>query len=136
MSSPPPEVPRRLAPAGVVIRQSTEVLAIDDADVAEAVRIIRRRATHPIQVDDVVTPTATSRRSLERRFKRTLGRTIAEEITLVRITRAKDLLAHTDLSIADIAPQCGFNYSQQFNATFRKLTNMTPAQYRRQYRVR
>ena len=55
---------------GVVTRRSSDVLAIDDEDVAAAVRFIREHAHEPIRVADVLGEVPVSRRSLERRFRR------------------------------------------------------------------
>ena len=63
-------------PLWVVCRQSTEVVAVDDPEVAAALRFIRDKVLTPIGVEDVVQQVALSRRMLELRFERALGRTI------------------------------------------------------------
>lgn len=68
-------------PRGVVPRQSTDVLSIDDDDVAAALRYVREHATDGIFVGDVISQAKRSPSTLERRFKTVLGHTIKAEIT-------------------------------------------------------
>ena len=119
-------------PRGVQTRQSTDVTAIDDPDVAAALRFIRQHACDGIQVRDVVQEAPLSRRVLEARFKRRVGRTPHEEITRVRMLRIQALLAETDLPLAAIAQRTGFNYVEYMNEAFKKQTGCTPGQFRKQ----
>lgn len=124
--------PVLLAPRGIVVRQSTDVLATDDREVAHAVAFIRQRACGRIQMADVLAHVGLSRSVLEPRLKRVLGRTIRQEIQRVRIERAKELLAATDLPIKQIASRCGFRYVQYLTRVFRDGVGRTPAEYRKQ----
>ena len=99
-----------VSPLGVVPRQSTDVLAIDDSQVAAAVRIIRQRACDGITVDDVLQQVPMSRSVLERRFRRYLKRSPQEEIRSVQLKRIKQLLAETDLPLEKIATLTGFTH--------------------------
>ncbi len=121
---------------GVVTRPSSDILAIDDEDVAAAVRFIRTHAHRPIGVAAVLDAVATSRRSLERRFVKALGRGVAEEIRRVRLDRARVLLADTDLPIARIAGDSGFSEAKHLSTVFRRETGLTPTEYRNQSRAR
>lgn len=128
------KVPRSrtlLEPEGVVVRQSTDILAIEDTTVARAVVFIRERACDPIQVPDVLQRMDLSRSTLDKQFRMTLGRTIHAEIQRVRIEQAKRLLTTTEMPIRDIASRCGFEYLQYFTAVFRQHTGRTPAIYRK-----
>lgn len=135
-SAPSPDSPMLLAPAGVVTRRSSDVLAIDDAAVVASMRFIRDHASEPINVEDVLGVAHVSRRVLERRFRAMLGRTVGQEIANVRLDRAKGLLIDSDLPAPDVAERCGYTYVQQFNAMFKRRTGMTPTAWRRQFRVR
>jgi LacI family transcriptional regulator len=79
-------------------RQSTETLAIRDADLAAALAFIRSHAAEPIDVGDVLRAVPVSRRLLERRFQHVLGRTPGKEIRRVRIERVKQLLTESNFS--------------------------------------
>jgi LacI family transcriptional regulator len=120
----------RVAPIGVQCRQSTDVLAIDDPHVTRAVRFIREHACDPIDVEDVLRAVPLSRKVLETRFRRLLNHTLHDEIVRVRMARAKQLLADTDLTLADVAARTGFEHAEYFSVAFKRETNSTPGTYR------
>ena len=126
----------RVAPRRVVERQSTQAALTDDPLLTEAVRYIRRHATDPIGVDDVVREVALSRRSLERRFRQRLDRSPAEEILRVRVERAKGLLGDSDLPVSAVAEAVGYGQSRNFATAFQREVGMEPRAYRALYRIR
>ncbi len=120
----------QVEPLGANMRGSTDVLAIDDPFVVQAIRFIRANLDEPIKVADVLRSVHVSRRTLEYAFKKHLGRTLHEEITRQRIERVKELLATTNMATPDIAAASGFNYSSQMFHVFKRKTGITPNQYR------
>jgi LacI family transcriptional regulator len=122
-------------PEGVVARRSTDVLAVEDPDVATAVRFIREHACRRILASDVVRRVGVSPSTLKNRFKAVTGRTIHAEIQRVRLERAKQLIADTDLPLKQVAMQAGFQYVQYLTTLFHRSVGQTPARFRRQ-RVR
>ncbi|HTU24401.1 MAG TPA: DNA-binding transcriptional regulator [Pirellulales bacterium] len=122
--------PRYFPPAGVVARQSTDVLMADDRDVAAAVRFIRQSACQRITVKDVERQVPLSRSLLNRRFKQVIGHTPKQEIVRVQIEAARHLLVDTDLPIAEIAALCGFSEAKYFIAVFARLVGNTPRAFR------
>ena len=131
---PPPVKPLVIAPENVVERHSTELLQTGDRPVQEALRFIREHVNQPVQVQSVARAAGCSRRILEMRFRRLLGRTPHEEIRRARIAQACRLLYETDLTVDVLAESCGYLTRDRFNAAFRKETGMTPSEYRSQYR--
>jgi LacI family transcriptional regulator len=129
-----PQLKSVVKPEGVVTRRSSDTLALDDADVAAAMRFIRQQACAGIQVDDVVQAVAVSRSSLESRFKAATGRTIHTQIQRVKVDRARQLLAATDLPLKKIAVEVGFRYVQHLITIFRRHAGCTPGDYRRRSR--
>ncbi|MGC4030951.1 MAG: substrate-binding domain-containing protein [Tepidisphaeraceae bacterium] len=125
---------RKLLPTGVCERQSSDVIAVPDPDVREALRFIRKNADRAITVKDVVDAVPVSRRDLEQRFRRLLNRSPLEEIRAARLARAKLLLATTDMSIDDVAYASGFASVHRFDHVFKAFFACTPTQYRRQSR--
>lgn len=121
---------------GVVTRQSSDVLAIEEQDLAAAIRFIRTHAAAPIGVADALGAAGGSRRSLERRFRAALGRGIGEEIRRVRLEKAKSLLSGTEMPIAQVAKNSGFSEAKRLSTMFRRETGLTPTEYRRQSRIR
>jgi LacI family transcriptional regulator len=124
-----------IPPSHVVVRQSTDIIAIADSDVSAAVAFIRDHAAQCVGVADVVERLSIARRGLERRFRKLLGRSVLDEIQRVRIEHAKRLLVETDLPVSTLAGRCGFSTPQRLAATFRRLTGCTPLAYRRRTRL-
>lgn len=118
-------------PLGIHTRQSTDTLAIEDADIAAAVRFIRQHATEGIQVGDVLKAVPLSRRVLESRFRKILGRTPHEEIVRQRISRVQQLLSETELSLREIAERSGFEHPEYLSVCFKQATGQSPSQFRK-----
>jgi LacI family transcriptional regulator len=118
-------------PKEVVERESSRVFTCDDPLVEQAVRYIRAHATEGSRVADVAAGLPASRRNLEVRFKRALGRTLHEEIVRTRLEAAKALLRTTDHTVARVAEESGFGTLQRFYEVFRKRESVSPARYRR-----
>lgn len=127
----PPVQPLLLPPGPVVVRQSTDVLATDDRALAGVIRCIREHACAGLRLKEVLRTYPFSRRELERRMRELLGRSPKEEITRVRLDRAKQLLAETNLPATKIAAQCGFSQPKYFSEVFRAKVGLTPGEYRR-----
>lgn len=125
-----------IPPTGIAERHSTDVLAVQEPEVREALRFIRQNAHRSISVDDVLRQVTVSRRVLERRFREILQRSPAQEIRRVHIERAKQLLAQTNLAVPQVAAASGFNYVEHMIPLFRRTVGMTPLSYRRQIQPR
>jgi LacI family transcriptional regulator len=124
-----------VSPSHVVARKSTDLVAIDDSDVAQAVRLIRDSACSGIDVSTVADEVGLSRRSLERRFRQCIGRSPKAEIMRVRIERAKMLMFQTDETSESIARNCGFSSLEYFTRVFRRMVGMKPQAYRKMRRI-
>jgi LacI family transcriptional regulator len=120
-----------IGPEALVARQSTSIVACEDADLGAALEFIRQHACDPATVADVLRIVPVSRSTLERKFHSALGRTIHDEIQRVKLERAKQLLAQTRLLVKQVAKQSGFRYVQYMTTFFRRATGMSPAEYRR-----
>jgi LacI family transcriptional regulator len=124
----------RVQAASVVARQSTDAVAMADADLTAAVRQIRERACEGLTTDDLVEQLAVSRSTLYRWFDRHLGHSPGEEITRVKLNRVKELLATTGLSIEKIAELAGFEFTESMHRLFRKRFGQPPGAYRAVHR--
>jgi LacI family transcriptional regulator len=131
---PAPAQPILVPPVEVITRRSSDVLALADAEVAAAVRFIRDRGGREINVEDLLSRTQLSRRSLEMRFRKALGRSPYQEIRRVQLERAKLLLSRTDRPVREIADACGFKEARQLSMAFHDQIGLTPRQYRRKSR--
>jgi LacI family transcriptional regulator len=111
-------------------RRSTDLLAIEDDEIASALRFIRKHACNPIQVRDVLSAIPLSRSTLENRFKKVLGRSIHAEIRRIQLEKAKNLLSETDLSLPAVANRAGIQTVQYLTTLMHKEIGTTPAKYR------
>jgi LacI family transcriptional regulator len=123
--------PGFLAPRVVVTRESTDVLATEDRELAEAIKLIREHACRGLRLKDFVRMTRLSRRTLERRVRNLLGRSPKEEITRVQLESAKRLLVDTNLPVETIADRCGFSQPKYFSQVFHARIGRPPALFRR-----
>jgi LacI family transcriptional regulator len=118
-------------PAGVVPRRSSDLPALLDADVAAAVRYISLHVREGLQVGDLLREVSVSRRSLEQRFAKALGRTPAAEIRRAQVEVARQILAETDEPMAGVARAAGFSSARHLSTSFHRETGTTPTAYRR-----
>ncbi len=129
---PAPTEPVRIPPRGVNSRQSTDLLAIDDEEIVDALRFIRNHAHRGIVVEDILRQVPISRRSLEIQFRKYLSRSPAREIRRVQLERSRDLLTRRELSITEVALSCGFANATRFGVAFKKDTGKTPHVFRKE----
>ena len=122
-----------VSPAHIVTRQSSDIYAVADSEVAAAIRFIREHAREPIQVDDVVKAVTLSRRTLYQKFRCVLGRSIHEEIRRARVEEIARLLIETNLSVYQIALRLGFPGVDHIAKYFRRHKGMNPVAYRNRY---
>jgi LacI family transcriptional regulator len=120
-----------LQPVRVVERQSTNILAIDDPDVTAAIRFIQANVHRGIGVREVLMTVPSRRRTLEMSFRKSVGRSILDEIQRLRVERAKMLLSSTDLKLSVVAQRSGFRSASRLCRMFRQVSGETPAHFRR-----
>jgi LacI family transcriptional regulator len=118
-------------PKEVVERESTRVFACEDELVAKAVTYIRAHAHEGIDVSDILGVVSASRRSLETRFRRQMGRSPHEEILRAKLIRAKRLLRETGRTVEAVAEESGFGSLARFHETFKRAEGAAPGEWRR-----
>ncbi len=123
-------------PIAVATRNSSSAFAVEDEYLAKALRLIRENGRDPFYgIDQLLRELPVSRRSLETRFRKLLGRSPHQELERLRLTLAQQLLAETDLSIPQVSKWSGYNSLEHFSYMFRKKIGVPPTTYRRRYRV-
>lgn len=120
-----------IEPTRIVVRQSTNMLAVSDTVVAEALDFIRANVKKPIQVSDVASSVSVSRRELERRFKRTLKQSIHQEIKRAKVQLIAKMLLETSDSISEIASKLAFADVAHVARYFRDIEGISPIEYRK-----
>lgn len=134
-NKPIPPKPTLIPPIGLVARESSDLLKVHDPLVAKALDFIRMHVGDGIHACDVMAHIPASARTIQRRFRAVLGRTITAEIHRVRIEKVRKELLSSDLCLAEVADLAGYNYLSQMCRDFRAATNMTPTDYRRLHGV-
>jgi LacI family transcriptional regulator len=125
----------QIPPAGLVARASSEVLAVSDEEVANAIRYMQVHACDPMRVEDMMGELKVSRRTLEKRFRTIVGRTLHDEIRRLQFEKARKLLSETDLNIPQVATRCGFRDPKRFTTLFREEFGSPPVAFRRHSRL-
>ena len=128
----PPKIPELVPAIDLIPRQSTDSYAADDPIVSGALRFIAESAHQPIKVADVANETGINRRTLERRFNESVGRSIAGEITRLRLARAKRQLVESGSPLKTVARDSGFRNTDHFHKVFARAEGITPTQYRKE----
>lgn len=125
-----PANPIMVPPSGVVERQSTNVLAVPDPAVAQALRFMWDHLARDLLVEDVVREVGVPRHRLERAFRRHLDRGINAELTRRRLEVFRRMLLSTDAPICELAPEVGFNTMVHLRRCFRRAYGMSAREYR------
>ncbi len=122
----------RMPPVGVVERDSTDMHAVSDVEVARALRYIIRSFRTQVGLRDVARATGISLRRLQTRFKECLGRTILQEINGRRVRYAQKQLEQTTKRIRVIADEVGFGSAVKMIRVFQQYAGTSPKRYRKQ----
>ena len=104
-----------------------------DKAVREAQEYIEKNIEEKMTVKELADQVALGRRSLERRFRRVTGNSILEYIQRVKIEVAKRNLETSSKNITEIMFNSGYTDTKAFRATFRKITGLSPVEYRKKY---
>jgi len=116
----------------MVVRRSTDFVAVEDDSVGKALRFIRSNAHDgKLDVGAVARSAGVSRRSLEKRFRRELGYSVLKEIRRVRTDKIAQLLVETQMPVCEIAEELGFGDIQHFARYFRSARNISPLAFRK-----
>jgi len=128
---PAPAAFIRIPPKGIILRQSTDTLAIPHPALVRALRFIRDHYSDAIQTDDVVHASGMSRRGLHNAFELHLRRTVIDEITRLRVDHAAKLLRETRKKTDTVALESGFANYVRLHRVFIRHFGMSPSAYRK-----
>ena len=119
-----------VAAIGPVARGSTDMLAIEDELVAEAVRIVRGRPAAVITVKTLALQLGLSRSTLEQRFRRSVGCSVHDEIVRARLAEVRRIIGDSQLTMKQVAMACGFGSVSYMTTFLKKHLGVTPGQLR------
>ena len=129
----PIKTPIFISPAYVVTRQSTDIIAIPDEDIIEAISFLRKHAVHGVTVGKIAEHVGLSLSTLNRRFRKYFGQSPKNEIVKCKIDEAKRFLRETRLPVHLIAKRSGFEPPEYFVRAFKREVGLTPLQYRKTF---
>ena len=118
----------------LIVQQSSDVYAVDDPVVARALEYMSNNSNSALSVDNVAQKVGMGRRTLERRFKKLLDRTINDELIRLRIERLKRLLLETDAPVKTLCSDVGFGTNVHMHNIFKRYTGMTPTAFRNKHK--
>jgi LacI family transcriptional regulator len=122
-----------IQPTHVETRGSTDIYAIDDPAIVDAMKYIRQNGHTPLQVDAIANHVCMSKRLLQLKFHGLIGKSVHDEIIQAHFEIAKAMLIETNLPIDEIAARSGFHYTSNMRRAFIKITGMLPQKYRQQH---
>lgn len=108
--------------------------SVSKRGVRQALDFIGDHLSDDVSLADVAQVANLSERHLHRVFKGTVGMSPHQYVIKARIDKAKELLRHTDLTIAEVAVSSGFAHHQHLNRHFKRLTGASPDRFRRELR--
>jgi AraC-like DNA-binding protein len=100
--------------------------------VTRAVELVDRELAEPLTGDFLARRLGVSRPYLAAIFRRETGHTLHDYVTERRVTRAKELLQHSELGIGEIASRLGFKTIFHFSRVFKEQTGQSPRKFRNQ----
>jgi transcriptional regulator GlxA family with amidase domain len=105
----------------------------NDEAVLQAQEYIEQNVTQKMAVDELATLVAVGRRSFERRFKAATNNAVLEYIQRVKIEAAKRSFESSRKNISEVMFDVGYTDTKAFRTIFRKITGLSPAEYRNKY---
>jgi LacI family transcriptional regulator len=125
-----PSEPVIIPPKGIVIRESSNILAVSHVKVAQALRFIWKNFNLGINSSTAARAVGLSRRGLSALFNKHLHHSVSDEILNSRLNEAKRLLIETDNKVDAIAALSGFKHGEHIARIFREKLGMKPSEYR------
>lgn len=105
----------------------------DTRRLKEMLGYLHENFSRAVQLEEVAAAASVSKRECLRCFQRTIGIAPIQYLTKFRVRQASRLLADTELPVTEVGLSCGFESPSYFSLTFRRLTGMTPREYRRHF---
>ncbi len=122
----------KVMPGKIIERASTNRYNIREENVLKVVKYINENYMTELNTEKLLQLVPLSRRSLETKFKLTMGVSIYQYILNCRCDKLANLLTDTDMVLAEAALQVGFNSYSNISRIFKKNKGLTPSEYRKQ----
>lgn len=126
--------PVRVSPFRLIVRKSSDLIAVSHHGVAQSLRFMWDHCHEPIGVNDLAKAASMSVRNYHQAFVDNIGRPPGAELHRIRIERAKKLLSDSNEKTDVVAEMCGYENGNSFWVAFKRSTGLTPRQYQKQFR--
>ncbi len=119
----------------LLIKNSSENLGLGfmPSYLKDALKKMEQHFREPLSLDNLSEMLGVSKYHFSREFKRYIGTTPNEYLTLLRLNHAKELLKYSGQAVEQIAYNCGFNHVSHFIALFKRHEKITPLQFRKEW---
>jgi len=117
----------------LVARRSSDVFAVSDPKVEQALRYMADHASDRLSVSLIAQTVGLGRQTLTQRFNRHLGRTINDELIRLRVEKLKRLLVEGDDSLTRVSDMAGSGTTANMHTMFKRHTGMMPVEYRKKH---
>ena len=104
---------------------------LDKKLVTEIIKLLKEKVYERVSINDICFRTSYSRAYVFKKFKSVTGKSIMEYYLDLKITKAKELLCDSGLSVMEIAEKLSFDTPNYFTKTFKKVCGITPTEYRK-----
>ncbi|MFI5200862.1 MAG: GlxA family transcriptional regulator [Candidatus Kapaibacterium sp.] len=105
----------------------------EDEPIKEVQAFIENNFSKKITIEELAAKCAMGRRTFERRFKKATSNTVVEYLQRVKIEAAKKSLEHNRKQVAEVMYDVGYTDTKAFRTTFKKITGLSPIDYRNKY---
>ena len=124
----------QLPPGPLHLHASSDLMHSEDPLVDRTLKLFDQHAFTPFTLKEIAAQLGAARRTVEGRFRKSLGRSPMQEVLRRRLLRAEELLQTTDLPLERIARSCGFTEARFLIRAFRHKHRTTPGAYRKAHR--
>lgn len=105
----------------------------DDKEILQAQEYIEKNIHEKISIDELAKISAIGRRTFERRFKDATNHSVLEYIQRIKIEAAKRQFENSRKNVSDVMYEVGYTDTKAFRDLFKKITGLTPIEYRNKY---
>jgi LacI family transcriptional regulator len=129
----PPLISTKIAPKGVIERESTRVLATNHPLTQRAIQYMWSNYQMDLSVEDVAKEIGSSKRTLQRLFQQEFGRGVNEELRRKRLDEVVRLLVTTKLNLNRVCDLTGIKSTSYLHRAFHDVHGITPSEFRKIY---
>ena len=114
-----------------IARRNYELLKSEDGPCNIAINYMQKNVGQQISLDYLADLVHLEKTYFVRLFRKTTGKTPIEMLISLRMDKASDLIANTNMKICDISEICGYNTTSFFISEYKKRYGMTPEVHRK-----